>query len=561
VAELKLENSIVDERYYIERCLGCGSYAEIFVAYDQHHNDLPVIIKALNTSLQGTPDRDLKQTLIENFQNEAIALDKVRHPHIIRRLGHGSAADLTGKVFHYLVLEYMTGGDLLSLCSRRPFNLSEALFYFEQIAEALAYAHSQQVIHRDIKPKNLLLSENHKVVKIADFGVAKMTHQDNDHEITRVGTNVYAPPEHHPDSDSEVTQEKLTPSADIYSLAKTIYTAMTGRAPRQFSRKPITSLPAELASETWGYALLSVLQKATAMRVAERYASIQEFWEDFVKLNSLVADEEADEEKTLVRKRLAVTSDVKQTAAAPNFQAAATAITKHSPQPARIVVDLPTRSREPEVKSQESGVRSQESETLPAQNSINPQMSKHQFAARMLTKDKQKTDNGQSPVDPHASHNLQTHFVQQNTIAERSPEALHTRRVALNRDVERNVFDNMRAIIRSDWLRRAFIVFLIASLIGLVASVYFRFAGQHTAPPIFDFFINKDGVIGAGAINVNLRLEPEGNVLKILPKGTKVRALEERDGWVRVKVTELPPGAPSDGIDTGWVIGKYIQFD
>ena len=535
MVELKLENSIVDERYYVERCLGCGSYAEIFVAYDQHHDDLPVIIKALNTALQGTPDIDLKKTLIENFQNEAIALDKVRHPHIIRRLGHGSAADLTGKVFHYLVLEYMTGGDLLSLCSRRPFNLSEALFYFEQIAEALAYAHSHQVIHRDIKPKNLLLSENHKVVKIADFGVAKMTHQDNDHEITRVGTNVYAPPEHHPDSDSEVTQERLTPSADIYSLAKTIYTAMTGRAPRQFSRKPITSLPAELASETWGYALLSVLRKATAMRVAERYASIQEFWEDFVKLNSLVDADEADTEKTLVRKRLAVTSDVEQTASSPNFQAAAAAVTKHSPQPARIVVDLPTRSREPEVKSPGA-------ETYTGQNAANPQI-----------------NHGQSPVAPHTKNNLQTQFVQQNTVAQPGAEALSARRAQVNRVAERNVFDNLRAIIKSDWLRRAFIVFLIASLIGLVASVYFRFAGQYSAPPIVNWF-NKDGVIG-GAINVNLRLEPEGNVLKILPKGTKVRALEERDGWVRVKVTELPPGTPSDGIDTGWVIGRYILFD
>src|SRR5262245_37569852 len=99
VVELRLENSIVDERYYVERCLGRGSYAEIFLAFDHRHNELPVIIKALNVSLQGTPDVELKRTLIENFQNEAIALDKVRHPHIIRRLGHGSAADLSGTVF------------------------------------------------------------------------------------------------------------------------------------------------------------------------------------------------------------------------------------------------------------------------------------------------------------------------------------------------------------------------------------------------------------------------------------------------------------------------------
>src|ERR1044071_8955869 len=139
--ELKLENSIVDDRYLVDRSLGHGSYAEIFLAYDQGNQDEPVIIKALNVTLQGTPDPDLEQTLIENFQNEAVALDKVRHPNIIRRLGHGTAADLEGTAFHYLVLEYMPGGDLLGLCRHHPLSLDEALPYFEQACEALAYAH------------------------------------------------------------------------------------------------------------------------------------------------------------------------------------------------------------------------------------------------------------------------------------------------------------------------------------------------------------------------------------------------------------------------------------
>ena len=251
VPELRLENSVVDDRYLVERCLGRGSYAEIFLALDQQDNDRLVIIKALNTSLQGTLDPDLEQTLVENFQNEAIALDRVRHPHIIQRLGHGTAADLEGVPFHYLVLEYMPGGDLWSLCRHQALRLDDALFYFQQVAEALAYAHSQRVIHRDIKPNNLLLSADRRELKIADFGVAKMTHDDTS-EITRVGTNVYAPPEHHPDVRHDDLNEKLTPSADVYSLAKTIYTAMTGRAPRQFSRESIKELPSELASGTLG---------------------------------------------------------------------------------------------------------------------------------------------------------------------------------------------------------------------------------------------------------------------------------------------------------------------
>src|ERR1051325_11101209 len=129
----------------------------------------------------------------------------------------------------------MPGRDLLRQCRRQPISLDGALFFFQQVAEALAYAHSQQVIHRDIKPNNLLLSGDKKVVKITDFGDAKLGHDDTQ-EVTRVGTNIYAPPEHHPDATDDEQREKLTPSADIYSLAKTIYTAMTGRAPRQFSR-------------------------------------------------------------------------------------------------------------------------------------------------------------------------------------------------------------------------------------------------------------------------------------------------------------------------------------
>ena len=286
MSELKLENSIVDDRYLVDRCLSHGSYAEIFLASDQLYDDELVIIKALNVTLQGTPDPELEQTLVENFQNEAVALDKVRHPNIIRRLGHGTAADLRGAPFHYLVLEYMPGGELLDLCRRKPLSLDDALFYFQQVAEAFAYAHSQRIIHRDIKPNNLLLSADKKIVKIADFGVAKMTIDDSTVEVTRVGANVYAPPEHHPDESSDYSKQRLTSSADVYSLAKTIYTAMSGRAPRQFARQPITELPESLAAQVWGAGLLRALRKATQSRVADRYDSVQEFWEDFARLEA-----------------------------------------------------------------------------------------------------------------------------------------------------------------------------------------------------------------------------------------------------------------------------------
>src|SRR5207244_9589582 len=112
-------------------------------------NGQELVIKALNTHLQGTPESDLEKTLIENFQNEAIALDAVRHPHVILRLGHGTAADLNGVPFHYLVLEYMPGGDLLRLCKGCPgraWYWHNTLLPYKQVCDALAYAHGQGVI-------------------------------------------------------------------------------------------------------------------------------------------------------------------------------------------------------------------------------------------------------------------------------------------------------------------------------------------------------------------------------------------------------------------------------
>ena len=91
--------------------------------------------------MQNDLDLDLERTLVENFQNEAIALDRVRHPNIISRLGHGSARDLRGTIFHYLVLEYLPGGDLARACRQKSLSFIQALDYIEQVCAGLAHAH------------------------------------------------------------------------------------------------------------------------------------------------------------------------------------------------------------------------------------------------------------------------------------------------------------------------------------------------------------------------------------------------------------------------------------
>ncbi len=290
MTELKLIHCRLDNRYDIKECLGRGSYAEIYIARDTavetNHPHSVVVIKALNVMLQGEADDELDRTLIENFQNEAVALDRVRHPHIINRLGHGTAIDLVGTTFHYMVIEYLSGGDLSARCRKSPLPLSETLFYLEQVCKGLAHAHQCNVIHRDIKPHNLLLTADGQTVKIADFGVAKL--EATDGAITRVGTNVYAPPEHNPllhtgqleALTSSLSHRQLTPAADIYSLAKTVYTLLAGEPPRRFSHREIGSLPDSIAGQSWAPSILAVLQRATKDRPADRYQTVKEFWDE-----------------------------------------------------------------------------------------------------------------------------------------------------------------------------------------------------------------------------------------------------------------------------------------
>ncbi|HKO36381.1 MAG TPA: serine/threonine protein kinase [Pyrinomonadaceae bacterium] len=287
MSELKLLQCRLDGRYDVEECLGRGSYAEIYAARDLAATDerfRQVVIKALNVLLQGYQDLELEHTLIQNFQNEAIALDRVRHPNIISRLGHGTALDLNGTAFHYIVLEFLSGGDLSALARRAPLTLETALFYLQQVCSGLAHAHESGVIHRDIKPQNLLLTADHQIVKIADFGVARL--EASEGAITRVGTNIYAAPEHSPLlqtaelGTASLSSERLTPAADIYSLAKTAYTLICGLPPRRFAHEPVTELPEHLASKPWAESLLAVFEHATQTRPAERYQTVQEFWDE-----------------------------------------------------------------------------------------------------------------------------------------------------------------------------------------------------------------------------------------------------------------------------------------
>lgn len=300
--ELLLERITIDQRYRILKRLRFGSYSEIFLAVDgfrvpssPHHH---VVIKALNPHLKDDAESSLERTLLENFQNEAICLDRVRHPNVVSRLGHGSSRDRNGRLFHYIVLEHMAGGDLYSEIRREPPDRSRILSYLEQVCSALDHAHGLGVIHRDIKPQNILLTGDLKVAKLTDFGVARRSSIFA--PITRVGSDIYAPPEHSPFSLPSVDAMNLIgPESDVYSLAKTAYVLLTGTQPRSFAGRQITGLETNVVHPRVAAELLSVIKRATSDEPKLRYSSVPEFWSAFVA----AFGSEDDEVETVINRR------------------------------------------------------------------------------------------------------------------------------------------------------------------------------------------------------------------------------------------------------------------
>lgn len=237
--ELKLDGKVLGDRYQIKGRISSGSYAEVFIAGDLQDQSKNVAVKVLNTHLQGACGPDLEIHLTENFEKEAAILKSICHPNIVALLDEGEGSDLLPQEFRFIVLEYMPGGDLLDLTRTQAngsLSLVQTLNYIQQICNGLTHAHQLGIIHRDLKPNNFLLTADQLTVKIADFGIAKLS-SDEAGEITRVGTGTYSAPEHSPDA-AEPTIGTLSVTADIYSLAKSCFSFVCGRSPSEFAGKP-----------------------------------------------------------------------------------------------------------------------------------------------------------------------------------------------------------------------------------------------------------------------------------------------------------------------------------
>ena len=516
MSELKLQQSRLDGRYDILECLGRGSYAEIYVANDNAALEgapRTIVIKALNLYLQGEPDTDLERTLVSNFQNEAVALDRVRHPNVINRLGHGTAIDLTGTTFHYIVLEYLPGGDMFALTRMRPLSIQRALFYLEQVCSGLAHAHKCGVIHRDIKPQNLLLTADKEVVKIADFGVARIDATEG--AITRVGTNIYSAPEHNPlvqtgqldTTGLKLPHDHLTPAADIYSLAKTTYALIAGESPRRFAQHAVSDLP-ELARDTfWGHAVLRVLEKATQNRPEDRYQTVEEFW-----------DELSDASLPPTRPLQMITTEEVRRKPSEDLSVTAEEFTEAAPP--RPHFDVPRGPRE-----------------FP---SINVDTIKR---PRIVV-----------PISLEAQRQLELREQQQFAAEQRANGRRRT---------------TIEEILPPSKKRRALVAAgLIFAFSGMLLATH-KYVTQRWNPlgDLTRTYTADDVPIGReGITTTDVNLRPVANVsqepIGLAESGSKVKVLSADNNWYEVQVVEHARAKVDPySADRGWINKRYVRFD
>jgi serine/threonine protein kinase len=538
MSELKLQQCRLDGRYDVLECLGRGSYSEVYVARDAAAAEgapRTVVIKALNTHLQGVPDAELERTLIENFRNEAIALDRVRHPNIISRLGHGTAIDLQGRTFHYLVLEYLSGGDLQALVRNRPLPLEGALFYLEQVCNGLAYAHKHDVIHRDIKPQNLLLTADQHTIKIADFGVAKIEAAEG--MITRVGTEIYAAPEHHPHAATgpldtaslSLRTAQLTPAADIYSLAKTTYMLLTGEPPRRFSRRPVTELPAEFAAQEWSSYVLRVLERATQNNPERRQQSVEEFWREI-------------KDATLARTRLLRNDD----GAAANGRASTEV---------HAAADAHARSNSPaSTPSRGLGTPPPPAPTFDREARVRDNAGRHRFVVPISGESKAR-----EVFTPEAGPVERPHAREVSRPRRAGPQ-----------DSAPLPYPSDREPRLSSAAKRWLVAFaLLLAFSGMLYATY-RYVnnmrnaggGQQSGQQGSTRSTTQSGDVRVTTTDVRLREGPGTNYEQVglAENGSRVKVLQTSGKWVQVQVIEhARPKADPDSKDQGWVNGTLLK--
>ena len=206
--------------YLIEGEIGIGGMGIVFIGKrDDKEFEQKVAIKILKQGLTS-------EYLVKRFQNERQTLANLQHPNIAKLFDGGK----TDEGLPYLVMEYIDGIPITDYCNEHKLNLEERLNLFITVCNAVQYAHQNLVVHRDIKPGNILVNKEGRP-KLLDFGVAKLLDTESDSindGLTKTGmwhlTPDFASPE-------QIKGERITTSSDIYSLGILLYQLISGNSP------------------------------------------------------------------------------------------------------------------------------------------------------------------------------------------------------------------------------------------------------------------------------------------------------------------------------------------
>jgi serine/threonine protein kinase len=268
-------------RYQIGRFLGSGGMGAVYQA-EHRLMDRVVALKIIHRDLSRHP------RVLDRFRKEVKAAGKLQHPNIVTAYDAEQAGDL-----HFLVMEFVDGVSLAQLITRKgPLEIATACNFIRQAARGLQHAFEAGMVHRDIKPHNLMLTRKGQI-KILDFGLARMASEsladlalpdaEGDPGRTRVGEIMGTPDFMAPEQIIDPTQADIR--ADLYSLGCTLYYLLCGRSPfwneagrvaltskKYRPPRPITDLRADLPAE-----LVAVINKMLAKDPAQRYQTPAEF--------------------------------------------------------------------------------------------------------------------------------------------------------------------------------------------------------------------------------------------------------------------------------------------
>ena len=260
----------INDRYEIIKTIGEGGMANVYLANDTIL-DRKVAIKVLRGDLSND------EKFIRRFQREALSVSNLSHPNIVEVYDVGEE---DGQ--YYIVMEYIEGKTLKQLLKKREtLTLPEVIDIMLQLTDGLAHAHESYIIHRDIKPQNIMILDN-GLVKITDFGIAMALNATQLTQTNSVmGSVHYLPPE-------QANGKSATVKSDIYSLGILMYELITGSVPfkgdnaveiaLKHMKEKIPSIRKQ--NPTIPQSVENIVIKATAKNPRNRYDSVKEMHED-----------------------------------------------------------------------------------------------------------------------------------------------------------------------------------------------------------------------------------------------------------------------------------------